>query len=333
MSDPQAPLIFGCAGPILSKSEAAFFHKVQPFGFILFARNVETPLQLTTLCADLRAAVGWHAPILIDQEGGRVQRMGPPYWSQFPPPLEDAERDNAERLFWLRGRIIAHELMACGVDVNCAPTADVARPETHPFLRNRCYGDTPDQVIRLARAMADGQAHGGVLSIMKHMPGHGLAVADSHKHLPHVGMDAIALHATDFAPFKALNDLPMGMTAHILFSELDPKAPATQSDTMIKLIRDDIGFQGLLMTDDISMEALDGDVVTRAQASWAAGCDVVLHCNGKMGEMESLASASPEFTIPSQQRANAVLQNRPTAQNIDISALKSEFEALSGTEL
>ena len=333
MSDPQAPLIFGCAGPILSKAEAAFFHRVQPFGFILFARNVETPIKLTALCADLRAAVGWHAPILIDQEGGRVQRMGPPHWSQFPPPLDDAEHPAAQRLFWLRGRIIAHELMSVGVDVNCAPTMDVVRPQTHPFLRNRCYGGAPDQVIRLARAMSDGQEHGGILSVMKHMPGHGLAEADSHKDLPKVDMDADALFQSDFAPFKALNDLPMGMTAHIRFTALDDQVPATQSDRMITLIRENIGFSGLLMTDDISMEALDGDVVTRAQASWAAGCDVVLHCNGKMDEMTALANASPGFSIPSQRRVHTVLQNRPQAQNIDISAVKLEFETLSGTKL
>jgi len=322
-------VIFGCEGPFLTREERVFFREADPWGFILFARNIEDPQQVAQLTSSLRAAVGRDAPVLIDQEGGRVQRLRAPHWREWLPPLEQAvlAGENAPRSFWLRARIMADELRAVGIDVNCAPTCDLAAPETHTFLRNRCLGDTVDQVVANARATADGLLAGGVLPVIKHIPGHGRAVADSHKHLPEVAADLDDLRATDFAPFVALADLPMGMTAHIRFSALD-SAPATQSPRLIGLIRDEIGFDGLLMSDDIGMEALSGGPGARTRAALAAGCDLVLHCNGDMGAMQEVALAAPVMSAAAQTRAEAALDRRILPESVDMAALDAEFEAL-----
>jgi beta-N-acetylhexosaminidase len=322
-------VIFGCEGPSLTREERDFFREADPWGFILFARNIEDPQQVAQLTSSLRAAVGRDAPVLIDQEGGRVQRLRAPHWREWLPPLEQAVLAgvNAPRSFWLRARIMADELRAVGIDVNCAPTCDLAAPETHAFLRNRCLGNTVDQVVANARATADGLLAGGVLPVIKHIPGHGRAVADSHKHLPEVAADLDDLRATDFAPFVALADLPMGMTAHIRFSTLD-SAPATQSPRLIGLIRDEIGFDGLLMSDDIGMEALSGGPGARTRAALAAGCDLVLHCNGDMGAMQEVALAAPVMSAAAQTRAEAALDRRILPESVDMAALDAEFEAL-----
>ena len=285
-----AAAILGCLGPRLHPDERAFFAEVQPWGFILFARNLETPDQVRRLTAGLRNAVGRDAPILIDQEGGRVQRLRAPEWRQWLPPLDQMALGgpDAMRAMWLRSRIIAAELLDLGIDVNCGPMCDVAEPGTHPFLKNRCYGTDPETVAQAARAVADGLIAGGVLPVMKHIPGHGRAFVDSHLDLPVVTAGPEALAARDFAPFKALADLPMAMTAHVVFEAFDPDAPATTSPAMIRLIREEIGFGGLLMTDDISMQALAGDHAVRTRAALEAGCDMVLHCNGEMDEMRAV---------------------------------------------
>ncbi|MFT6452636.1 MAG: beta-N-acetylhexosaminidase, partial [Halocynthiibacter sp.] len=263
----QGATILGCAGLSLSPTEARFFREADPWGFILFARNVQSPDQLRALCAELRETVGRDAPILIDQEGGRVQRLTPPTWRQYLPPLEQVQAcgAHAARSMYIRSTLIADEMQALGIDVNCAPTADIAGPETHPFLHNRCYGTEANSVIEMGRAVADGMAARGVMSVLKHIPGHGRATADSHLDLPHVTVDAQTLRETDFAPFKGLNDLPMAMTAHIVYEALDPANCATQSEIMIAAIRNEIGFDGLLMTDDISMQALSGSLQHRAE--------------------------------------------------------------------
>ncbi|MEM9392401.1 MAG: beta-N-acetylhexosaminidase [Pseudomonadota bacterium] len=324
--------IFGCSGPVLTRDETEFFRKTQPWGFILFARNVETPDQLRGLCASLRDAVGRDAPILIDQEGGRVARMQPPRWRRYLPPLELARSRDPVRAFWLRGRLIAAELRDVGIDVNCTPMVDVATPQTHPFLRNRCYGPDPTTVAQLGRTLAEAQMAGGVLPVLKHIPGHGRAQVDSHLELPRTDASANDLRAVDFAPFKALNDLPIAMSAHVLYEAFDAERPATQSTVIIELIRNEIGFKGLLMTDDISMEALSGDVATRGQAALAAGCDLVLHCNGKMPEMLALAEALGPMSEPSLKRAEAALKARlPQGSDpvpVDIAACAAELEAL-----
>ena len=323
-----SPLILGCEGISLTASERAFFSDSQPFGFILFARNLEHPAQVQAICADLRAAVGWHAPIMIDQEGGRVSRMGAPHWYEFLPALEHAAQANSERLFWLRGRLIAENLYSSGIDANCAPLGDIAGPDTHEVLQNRCYGSDKESVIIHARALEAGMRHGGVAGVLKHIPGHGRATLDSHLGLPLVAAQRADLRTTDFDVFRRLNDIGMGMTAHLVFQDIDPIAPATHSKPMIDVIRNEIGFDGLLMTDDISMNALQGHLAERAQKAWAVGCDLVLHCNGNLQDMRSLASVAPQPTAQTLRRIAQVIANQPKPVPVDIQQLKEEFDAL-----
>ncbi|MDV7144426.1 glycoside hydrolase family 3 N-terminal domain-containing protein [Tropicimonas sp. TH_r6] len=321
----------------LQPAERQFFAGEQPLGFILFGRNIQSPEQVARLCSELRDAVGRNAPILIDQEGGRVQRLGPPHWRQWHPPLDQMARagdlETAARASFLRYRLIAHELLALGIDVDCVPTADIARPDTHPFLRNRCFGEDTASVVTGARAAAEGLMAGGVLPVMKHIPGHGRSRADSHKDLPVVEATAETLRETDFAPFQSLADLPMGMTGHLKYLAFDSERPATQSPRMVSLIREEIGFDGLLMTDDLSMEALDGTVGARAAAAIAAGCDIALHCNGVLDEMRSVVAASGALEAPALARANSALDRRPEPQEIDIPAVEAELHDLLDGEV
>ncbi len=324
-----AAAIFGCEGLRLGPHEADFFRAADPWGFILFARNVEAPDQVRRLVADLREAVGREAPVLIDQEGGRVQRLRAPHWREWLPPLDQCEAAGREaaRSMYLRYRIIAEELRALGIDVDCAPCGDLAGPATHPFLRNRCYGAEPGRVAEIARAVATGLMAGGVLPVMKHMPGHGRAAVDSHEGLPRTEASPGELGAADFAVFRALSDLPLGMTAHVVYEAFDA-APATVSPRIVRLIRDEIGFDGLLLTDDLSMGALGGTVAARGRAAIAAGCDVVLHCNGALPEMEAVAAAVGDMTGAARTRAERALRLRRAAQPIDIPAAEAELEAL-----
>ncbi|WP_073253662.1 beta-N-acetylhexosaminidase [Shimia gijangensis] len=320
--------ILGCEGLRLTSGKKTFFRNARPFGFILFARNIDTSEQIRALCDDLRSCVDHEAPILIDQEGGRVQRLRPPLATEWTPPLDfvTAAGRNAERAMYLRYLITALELRSVGIDANCAPMVDVACDVTHPFLKNRCYGSDVTHVSTLGRAVADGLADGGVLPVLKHIPGHGRAQADSHLDLPLVSANADELKR-DFAPFRALNDLPMGMTAHLVYDALDA-APATTSPIVMQLIRDKIGFDGLIMTDDISMKALSGPLSQRSSASIDAGCDVVLHCNGDLQEMAEVVEAAGEMTQVAQVRAQAVLDARKIPVTLDISALTAELETL-----
>jgi beta-N-acetylhexosaminidase len=329
---PPRACLFGCAGPDLRPEERALFARAQPWGFILFARNVEDPRQLIRLTGALREAVGRDAPVLIDQEGGRVARMGPPHWRLWRAPLDQMRAapspGAAARAMTLRYRLIASELRAVGIDVNCAPLADLARPDTHPVLRDRCYGPDPVTVIGAARAVARGLTEGGVLPVLKHIPGHGRATADSHRELPRVEAPEATLEAEDFAAFRALADLPLAMTAHVVYAAIDPERPATTSPEMIRRIRASIGFDGLLMTDDISMGALSGPVAERARAALAAGCDVVLHCNGDPDEMAALAEAVPEMTPRAASRAAAAEAARRPPAPVDIAALEADLDDL-----
>ncbi len=325
---PSGAYIFGCEGLSLTPSERAFFAKAQPWGFILFARNISDPEQLSALTGALRDAVGWRAPVLIDQEGGRVQRMGPPHWRSYLPALDQMEiaRDPA-RAMYLRNLLIASELMAVGIDVNCAPVADLVFAQTHPVLRNRCYGSDVATVVSMCRAAAGGMMDAGVLPVLKHIPGYGRAVVDGHKDLPTVDVPRADLDAQDFAPFKALTDLAMGMTAHIVFPCIDD-LPATTSARAMQMIRRDIGFDNLIMTDDISMEALSGSVAARSRAALDAGCDIVLHCNGDLGEMEAVAEICGAQTSEIAVRAARAMAARRPAQEIDIQAVEAEFQGL-----
>lgn len=321
--------IFGCAGPDLSAREAAFFRDADPWGFILFARNVDTPGRLRRLTADLRASVGRQAPILIDQEGGRVQRLGPPFWTRWPRPLTQMSRaTDPVRAMFLRATLIARELRAVGIDVNCTPTADIAREGTHPFLLSRLYGDSVETVVARARANAEGCLQGGVLPVMKHIPGHGRGTVDSHLGLPCVDTGLTALRATDFEVFRRLRDLPMGMSAHVVYSAIDT-APGTISAPVVAEVRGTIGFDGLLMTDDISMGALPGDMRSRCEGSIAAGCDMILHCNGEWDDMQTVAASVPRLCDDGLRRAGTALSMRADPVELDIEAARAELDALT----
>ena len=318
--------IFGPEGLEITDWERGFFRDVQPLGFILFSRNIDTPDQLRRLTHSLREAVQRDAPILIDQEGGRVQRMRSPHWREYLPALDQMSRARDPlRAHWIRNRLIAAELHDVGIDANCAPLADIAEEATHPVLKNRLYGYDVETVVAASKVCADAHLAGGVLPVLKHIPGYGRASVDSHLDLPRVDASRAALNDWDFAPFAQLTEIPMGMTAHIVFSDIDADAPATTSAKMMEVIRKDIGFDGLLMTDDLSMEALSGTIAERAAASIAAGCDIVLHCNGDAAEMETVAEASGDMTPAAIIRANRALAMRKTPENIDIPALEAEL--------
>ena len=322
---------FGCVGPRLLPVERAFFREADPWGFILFGRNCLSPGQLRRLTGELREAVGRDAPIMIDQEGGRVQRMGPPSWDAYLPALDQmraAGTDWAEAMT-LRSRLIADELRAGGVDVNCTPLADLVEPQTHPVLLNRLYGDEPDQVVAAARAVVRGQLMQGVLPVLKHVPGYGRAAPDPHLGLARLSETLEELEARDFVPFRALSDLRMAMTAHIVVEALDPDRPATHSPDAIRFIRESVGVDGLLMTDDISMGALSGSVAERGAASLAAGCDLVLHCNGTLREMEAVAALG-RLTPEAARRADHALAERRAPEPFDRAEARARLAALTG---
>jgi len=321
--------ILDAEGLRLTPDEKAFFRDADPFGFILFARNIDSPDQVRALCDEMRAAVGRDAVITIDQEGGRVQRLRGPFWREWLPALDHvtAAGGQAPQAMYLRFRIIAAELRDLGIDSNCAPLADVAGPATHPFLFNRCYGTDAAAVAAIGRAVADGLLDGGVLPVLKHIPGHGRATADSHLDLPRVTASLDDLRATDFAPFAALNDLPMAMTAHLVYDAID-EAPATLSPRVMQLIRDEMGYDGLIMTDDISMKALRGDLGQISRDALAAGCDVVLLCNGSLAERRLVAEASGQMTDAAQARADRALAARKEPDSVDIAALDAQLGAL-----
>lgn len=320
-----ACILGGIARTELTPSERDFFRDADPWGFILFARNVDSPDQLARLTDQLRDSVGRDALITVDQEGGRVQRLRAPHWREWPAPLDQAGA--GARAMWLRYYLIGRELHDCGIDSNCAPTLDIAQADTHPFLRNRCLGSEPDSVALLGRAAADGLLAAGVLPVMKHMPGHGRARADSHHDLPHVAATEAELEAMDFAPFRALADLPLGMTGHVCLDVVDDR-PATASAAVLGLIRQKIGFDGLLMTDDITMQALSGTEAERAEAAIAAGCDLVLHCNGTIEQMAPVVAAAGQMGQDAQRRAEAALSWRKPPQELDRAALLAEWQAL-----
>lgn len=329
--------ITGVSGTVLTEEERAFLRDRQPWGFILFKRNVETPAQVSALVQDLRNAVGRSdAPVLIDQEGGRVQRLSPPHWPMYPPgavfaALYDLDRTAGLEAARLTARLIAADLDDLGITVDCLPLADVPVPGADAVIGDRAYGTSPGKVAAIARAVTTGLMQGGVLPVLKHIPGHGRATADSHIGLPTVDVPASELARTDFAAFTPLADLPMAMTAHVVFSALDPAQPATTSATIIaQVIRGTMGFQGLLMSDDVSMNALQGSIAERTRASIAAGCDVVLHCNGKLDEMVQVASESPILAGEAQARADRALASRKTPQPFDRTAARMELDRLIG---
>jgi beta-N-acetylhexosaminidase len=326
--------ITGLAGQTISANERAFLRDAAPWGGILFKRNICTPQQVTDLVRDFRDIVGWEAPVLIDQEGGRVQRLGPPHWPVYPPGARYGviyDRDRASGLAAARlgGHLIAADLRSLGIDVDCLPIADVPVPGGDPVIGDRAYGTEPAKVAAIAGAVAQGLLAGGVLPVLKHLPGHGRANADSHAQLPVVATGRATLEKTDFAAFVPLKELPLGMTAHVVFSAIDPARPATTSVTIVsEVIRGFIGFKGLLMSDDVSMGALSGTIAARSQAALAAGCDVVLHCNGDLAEMTQVAGAAPVLAGIAAQRAEAALMARNAREEFDVVAARRIFNEM-----
>jgi beta-N-acetylhexosaminidase len=330
--------ITGLAGLTISANERTFLRDAQPWGLIIFKRNVSTPAQVIELVQSFRDALGWEAPVLVDQEGGRVQRLGPPHWPAYPPgarygELYDREPASGIAVARLAGHLLAADLRALGIDVDCLPIADVRVADGDEVIGDRAYGSEPGKVAAIAKAIAEGLQLGGVLPVLKHLPGHGRATADSHHRLPVVDTDRATLEATDFAAFRPLAGLPLGMTAHVVFSAIDPVAPATTSVTMVRqVIRGSIGFQGLLMSDDVSMKALSGTIAERSRASLAAGCDVVLHCNGELNEMAAVASEAPELSGDSAKRADAALAARSAPEEFDADAARKVFTQMVADE-
>ena len=329
--------ITGCAGPVLTPRETAFLIRANPWGLILFRRNCETPEQLKALTSAFRAAVGRRdAPVLIDQEGGRVQRLGPPSnaWRKFPPARAYGELYAIDALKSLRsarnvGRLMAEGLIAAGITVNCVPVLDVPQPGSHDIIGNRAYSMNREQIMALARAHVAGFMDGGVLPVMKHIPGHGRAKADSHLDLPVVDASKAELAEHDFPPFAAFADAPMAMTAHVVYTSLDKSAPATLSAKVIrKVIREQIGFNGLLMTDDLSMKALSGTYAEKTERALKAGCDIVLHCNGELDQMEEVAAAAGVLKGKSLRRARAALKMARKPQPFDRKMALKDLDAL-----
>src|SRR6185312_6687628 len=324
------------AGLEISANERAFLREADPWGLIIFKRNIGSPAQVTALVSSFRDMVGREAPVLVDQEGGRVQRLGPPHWPAYPPGVRYSElydRDPASGLAAARlgARLIASDLRALGIDTDCLPLADVPVEGSDSVIGDRAYGTEPAKVAAIAGAVAEGLMAGGVLPVLKHIPGHGRATADSHLKLPVVDAGRETLEKTDFAAFRPLAGLPLGMTAHVVFSAIDPVQPATTSATIVsQVIRGFIGFRGLLMSDDVSMGALSGTLAGRSRAAIAAGCDVVLHCNGKLDEMSEVAGASPALAGEAARRAEAALLLRSAPLEFDVAEARHVFNALTG---
>lgn len=333
MSFPKAA-IFGCAGTQLSDAEQKFFEQHQPYGFILFARNCESPDQLRALVQQLTSTVQHgYAPILIDQEGGRVARLKPPHWKSHPAAwrfveLAEHSAEDAARACYLNARLIAAQLHDLGINTDCAPVADLRLEGAHDIIGDRAFGHTAQAIIPLARAQAQGLLDGGIMPVLKHIPGHGRALVDSHESLPVVDAEMETLREMDFRPFMALADLPMAMTAHIRYRAIDDALPATLSPAAIRLIREEIGFGGLLMTDDMSMKALKGDIGELSAQALGAGCDVVLHCNGQMEEMQHIAAMIGQMGSQSVARAQTAWSMKVAQPSTLIAEIERELAAL-----
>jgi beta-N-acetylhexosaminidase len=334
MSESKA-MILGCGGLTLTDDERAFYRTERPWGFILFGRNISEDSQIRDLVADLRDCIGVaDAPVLIDQEGGRVQRIRPPIVAAYPPAaaigaLYTRDASAGLRASWLMSRLHACDLTRFGINVNCLPVLDVPVSGGHDVIGNRAYSTDPVAVSRLGQQAVDGLMAGGVLPVLKHMPGHGRAFVDSHKELPVVEASREDLSSSDFVPFMALLSVPMAMTAHIVFAGIDRDGPATTSRRMIEeVIRQQIGFEGLLMSDDTSMKALSGDFATKTGAIFDAGCDVILHCNGVLQEMVEVAANTPVLRGIAERRAQSVMSLFGGGEDCNEDALRHEFEDL-----
>ena len=327
--------IYGCAGTSLSAPERDFFRQTRPWGFILFARNISEPAQVRALVEQLRETVGdGQAPVLIDQEGGRVARLKPPHWRERPPAacfgtLYAENPEAAREAAYLNARLIAHDLASLGINVDCLPVLDVPVPGAHDIIGDRAFATDPATIIALGRAQIEGLMDGGVLPVMKHIPGHGRAESDSHLALPRVSAGAEALSASDFVTFRSLDQCPIAMTAHVIYESIDPQRPATTSPKVIRdVIRGEIGFDGLLMSDDLSMKALDGPLSVRARQAQFAGCDLVLHCNGDMEEMRDVAAEVKILEGQARRRSQQALAHLSAPCLFDPQAAEARLAAL-----
>lgn len=334
---PISAAIYGCEGTELSASEREFFSAHNPLGFILFARNCDHPEQVQSLVQQLKSCVSHpYCLVLIDQEGGRVARLKPPHWRKSPPAglfarMGERNLEAAEEASCLNHALIAQELDALGINVDCAPVADLRIDGAHDIIGDRAFGYTPEQVARLAAAAARGLMEGGVIPIVKHIPGHGRALADSHEELPVVDTPLAELEATDFVPFRTLADMPAAMTAHVVYTALDPYAPATLSPKVLRYVREQIGFKGLLISDDLSMRALSGGFAERAAQALSAGCDVALHCNGDMGEMQEVARGTAPLSEAALTRVRRALEQVKKARcALQVQAAEARIQVLMG---
>jgi beta-N-acetylhexosaminidase len=327
--------IYGCAGMTLGRDERTFFSEARPFGFILFARNIHDRAQIRALVESLRDAVGdARAPVLIDQEGGRVARLKPPGWKERPSAqrfgaVYASQHEAGLEAVYLNARLIAHDLAEVGINVDCLPVLDVPVEGADQVIGDRAFARDPSAIIDLGRAQMEGLLEGGVLPVMKHIPGHGRAMADSHLALPRVSTEAEELSATDFVTFRSLDTCPMAMTAHVVYEAIDPQRPATTSPKVIRdVIRGEMGFDGLLISDDLSMKAQDGPLPVRTKAALFAGCDVVLHCNGKMDEMVEVASNMKPLSGNALRRADHALSHLVTPEEFDPAAAEARLTEL-----
>ncbi len=332
-------VIFGCEGPVLSDWERDFFADANPFGFILFKRNCETPEQLRHLTYDLREAIGREdAPILVDQEGGRVTRLKPPHWRAAPAPgrlggLMEEDPALAEEAVRLNSLLLSAELRDVGLNVNCIPSLDLAFPGAHDVIGDRAFGSEPEVAAKLGKICIDACLSAQVMPVIKHMPGHGRAMVDSHLSLPVVTASLDELKETDFEPFRLRADAPWAMTGHVVYTAVDPDRPATASPkVMEEVIRDYIGFKGLLLTDDLSMEALSGDLGQRTAAAMTAGCDIALHCNGKADEMKAVAANSRIMSEEARNRAMAADKRLGNAEDFAFKEARARLNEILGSE-
>lgn len=330
--------IYGCAGTDLTEAERGFFREVQPWGFILFGRNIADREQVRRLVRSLRETVDdERAPVLIDQEGGRVARLKPPLWNGRPPAarfgqLHEVAAEAAHEAVYLNARLIAHDLADLGITVDCTPVLDVPVEGADDIIGDRAFSRDPAMIVDLGRSLIEGLIDGGVLPVMKHIPGHGRATADSHLELPRVEVEREELSMTDFVTFRGLADCPMAMTAHVVYEAIDPKRPATTSPLIVRdVIRGEIGFDGLLMTDDLSMKALQGPLAKRAKSALFAGCDIVLHCNGGMDEMKEVASEVKPLEEIHLRRADTALAHIVTPEEFDVAAGEARLAELLRT--
>lgn len=340
MGDIRTRVIFGCSGLHLTEAERAFFSDVRPWGFILFARNIADPAQVRALVAELRATVGdISTPVLIDQEGGRVARLKPPHWKARPPAanfgaLHAVNPEAGREAVYLNARLIAQDLFDLGINVDCLPVLDVPVEGADSIIGDRAYANDPATIITLGRATIDGLIEGGVLPVMKHVPGHGRATLDSHKALPRVSETAEALSASDFVTFRSLNYCPLAMTAHVVYEAFDPHRPATLSPKVVRdVIRGEIGFDGVLMSDDLSMGALEGPLRARTKAALFAGCDIVLHCNGDMAEMQEVATELKPIEAATERRINHIRAVLKTPGDFDPAQAEARLNALMAEQV